>query len=507
MNNNDKYTWFVKTPIDIVEIILDNVEYSGNSILESTILDPAAWDGNFLVPILKRIIQEAKKQSKDNEEIKQILNNQIHAWELSEELLIMAKWRLNSILDAEWIGWIGWNQFKVVNSIIEWNKKEHKWEFDYIVWNPPYIRIQNLEEEDRQIIRDNSTLCKKGSMDIYIPFFELGFNMLAKNGKLGYITPNTLLKTQSAKGLRNFLLNDTNILKLIDFKEHQVFDATTYSLITIVENSDIDNSKIELFYSNDKLEIEKVWNINLKEQWESTWNLLPEDINDRVKEIENRWVQLWNYARISTWLATLADDIYINKIIDYNKDNKIQTIITKDLKEYKIETAILKKIIKASKLKKVTDDQKLFILFPYIKNEEWKHKIIDEDTLKTNYPLAYQYFIDNKKRLLARDKWKLNPVAWYAFWRSQWLDNSFWKKILTSTMNKKPNFLYLDDEDTTYIAWYSVVLPDWTNKDLILKQLNSEDMEFYINNTSRDYRGWYKSYAKSFLKTFWIKSK
>jgi len=82
--------------------------------------------------------------------------------------------------------------------------------------------------------------------------------MLAKNGKLGYITPNTLLKTQSAKGLRNFLLNDTNILKLIDFKEHQVFDATTYSLITIIENSDIDNSKIELFYSNDKLEIEKV---------------------------------------------------------------------------------------------------------------------------------------------------------------------------------------------------------------------------------------------------------
>lgn len=39
---------------------------------------------------------------------------------------------------------------------------------------------------------------------------------------------------------------------------------------------------------------------------------------------------------------------------------------------------------------------------------------------------------------------------------------------------------------------------------LLVKYLNSKDMEFYINNVSRNYQNNYKSFAKSFIEKFGI---
>lgn len=59
-----------------------------------------------------------------------------------------------------------------------------------------------------------------------------------------------------------------------------------------------------------------------------------------------------------------------------------------------------------------------------------------------------------KPELDKRDKGKLNPVSWYAFGRTQGLESTFGEKLLTSTMNKKPNFIYCEDEESTFI-WLS----------------------------------------------------
>ncbi len=104
--------------------------------------------------------------------------------------------------------------------------------------------------------------------------------------------------------------------------------------------------------------------------------------------------------------------------------------------------------------------------------------------------------------MLARDKGKPNPVAWYAFGRSQGLDTSFGKKILTSPLNKKPNFIVWEKEDYTFYAGYCIKY----DGDLyeLAKELNSSDMEFYINHVSRSYQNNYKSYSKTFIKNFGI---
>lgn len=49
------------TPLEVVEHIIDNVEYRGASILEERFLDPACGSGTFLVEALRRYLDESKQ--------------------------------------------------------------------------------------------------------------------------------------------------------------------------------------------------------------------------------------------------------------------------------------------------------------------------------------------------------------------------------------------------------------------------------------------------------------
>ncbi|MFN3246815.1 MAG: hypothetical protein ACK42K_08980, partial [Leptonema sp. (in: bacteria)] len=107
-----------------------------------------------------------------------------------------------------------------------------------------------------------------------------------------------------------------------------------------------------------------------------------------------------------------------------------------------------------------------------------------------------------KEILDSRDNHKPNSVSWYAFGRSQGLDTSFGKKILTSSLNLKPNFIVWEKEEYTFYAGYCIKFNG--NLHRLANYLNSEDMEFYIKYVSRDYQHGYKSYAKSFIEKFGI---
>ncbi len=141
------------------------------------------------------------------------------------------------------------------------------------------------------------------------------------------------------------------------------------------------------------------------------------------------------------------------------------------------------------------------LLFPYQKING-KHKIIPEETLKNNFPLAYNYLLSIKNELDKRDNGKTNPVAWYAFGRSQGLDTSFGKKILFSPMNNKPNFILVENEESTFYSGYCIKYQgDYA---FLLEQLNSQRLADFIAVSSRDFRGGWKAYNKKALEEFTI---
>ncbi len=491
-----KINGIVYTPQWIVDLILDNVEYK-NNIFNKKIIDPSCGEGSFLTIVVERFLKDCIENNLSKDKIGELLHNNIFGFDIDKTAIEKCKSYLNYIIKNYGIDEVEWNILPI-DSLDKNKVKQYFNCFDYVVGNPPYIRIQHLGKRRRERIQKDWSFCKNGSTDMYIAFFELGINMLNETGKLGYITPNTYFKTETAKILRWFLMEKKIIKKIINFNYHQVFDdATTYSAITILDKA---WRKNEIYYFKGyKESVEYIDEIKLSNIDYNKWTLASNEVLQSIKKIETRGIPLGMIAKIHVGITTLADDFYIFKNPIINDDKSI--IKLKDGRTFTIEKDILKPIVKVSVLKSPNDEQNRYIIFPY-KKIYGKYTIIPEKELENLYPYTYKYFLAIKDRLLLRDKGKKNPVAWYAFGRSQGLDTSWGKKILVSPLSLSPNFIVWEKEEYTFYAGYCIKF----DGDLhwLANQLNSEDMKFYIKYVARDYQNGYKSYAKSFISNFGI---
>jgi type I restriction-modification system DNA methylase subunit len=180
--SKSKLTGQVYTPIFIVRKILDDIGYTNPSILKKRIIDPACGDGRFLTEVAKRIIEFSPKT-----ELKKNLEC-IYGWDIDPNAIKECIENLSKLVSFH----VDWN-IRQTNSIKHIQKpnlflsKNEAEQFDYIVGNPPYIRIQHLDMEQRQYIQNNYTFCKNGSTDIYIAFYELCLSLLTDDGACGLI--------------------------------------------------------------------------------------------------------------------------------------------------------------------------------------------------------------------------------------------------------------------------------------------------------------------------------
>lgn len=494
-----KVNGVVYTPTWIVNTILDKVDYK-NNIYNRRIIDPACGEGIFLIRVVDIFLKDCVKNNLNINEIKKLLKKNIYGFDIDKTAIAKCKINLNKIIRPYGIKKIQWN-ILCIDSLNKNKVKKYFSFFDYVVGNPPYIRIQHLGKERRNRIQRSWSFCKSGSTDMYIAFFELGIQLLNDNGKLGYITPNTFFKTQTSTILRHYLKTHKLIKTIINFGHYQVFrDVTTYSTITILDKKWKKNKFYYFNYNVNTKKIEYIDEIKLSDMCHNNiWILTSNKNLNKIREIEDRGPPLGKIAKIHVGITTLADDFYIfqNPIIKGN----IAKITLKDGRTFHIEKDILKPIIKVSVLKSLKDEQNRFIIFPYRKVNN-KYIIIYEDELKKSFPLTYKYFLTIKERLSKRDKGKPNPISWYAFGRSQGFITSWGKKILVSPLSLKPNFIVWEKKEYTFYAGYCIKF----DGDLhwLADQLNSKDMKFYIKYVARDYRNGYKSYAKSFISNFGI---
>ncbi|MFH6969847.1 Eco57I restriction-modification methylase domain-containing protein, partial [Flavobacterium sp. FlaQc-28] len=98
--------------------------------------------------------------------------------------------------------------------------------FDAIIGNPPYVQLQKMGQDSVSLEKMSfETYAKTG--DIYSLFYELGFNILRKQGILTFITSNKWMRAGYGESLRNYFVEKTNPILLIDFGGVQVFDSAT----------------------------------------------------------------------------------------------------------------------------------------------------------------------------------------------------------------------------------------------------------------------------------------
>lgn len=98
--------------------------------------------------------------------------------------------------------------------------------FDAVIGNPPYIQLQKLGKESDDLGRMGyETFVRTG--DIYSLFYELGYRILKQSGILTFITSNKWMRAGYGEKTRQFFVEKTNPLILIDFGGSQIFDTAT----------------------------------------------------------------------------------------------------------------------------------------------------------------------------------------------------------------------------------------------------------------------------------------
>lgn len=452
----------------IIEEILNSQKISGRE----KILDAGCGEGVFAAIAAQKFSEITGKK------IEEVIEQNIYFIDISGEYIEKTKQNLQKLSK---------NKIKKFNAIVDdfcfYNFCE---KFNFIIGNPPYVRIQNLNDRRGQLQKKYIT-ASNGSIDLYFCFFEQALKLLDENGKIAFITPNSHFHSAAGKNLRNLML--PYLTKIVNFDHFQVFKgATAYTAITFLQK---ENSSDFLYADNFKSDFKNIEykKISAKHMRTERWEFFDEKYLDKIIKLNKKYSTLQEVADIHYGIATLKDDIYI--FSPEKTDKKFYYF-----NNFKIEKDLCAPIIKASTYK--GESQNLYLIFPY-KNE----KIISKNVFQKKYPEAYKYFLQQRDVLETRDKGGGKYYEeFYAFGRSQGLKTSFGKKIITSTMNITPRFYVIEDEKTSFYAGYCVK----PKKDISLYELcealNSSLMREHISLVSKSYRGGYKSYAKSFLKDF-----
>ena len=134
------------TPRNIVQLLLNEIGYYGPEILNKTIIEPSFGDGSFLTEIFTRIINEGKKQNLSNSQILTILSENVYGIEIDDELFDKAIENLNEIAIKNGLE-VNFHNLKNEDTLLFY--KNYLKKFDYCVGNPPFVRIHNIEDNEK----------------------------------------------------------------------------------------------------------------------------------------------------------------------------------------------------------------------------------------------------------------------------------------------------------------------------------------------------------------------
>lgn len=335
--------------------------------------------------------------------------------------------------------------------------------FDIVIGNPPYIHFQKMAKEDREFHQNLNYETYAARGDIYALFYEQGMNLLNSSGILTYITSNKWMRAGYGRKLRNYFLEKTNPLILIDLGEAVFEHATVDTNILILKNeaytSDItaltlETQDIETSLNTDSLKIDfmndEIWAIV---------NSIEKSIKKKV-DMVGKPLKGWD-IKIRRGILT-----GLNKAFIIDKSTK-DDIISKDPKSVEI----IKPILRGRDILKYSYNfvGKYLINTHNGYNDEKNNKVERIDI--SDYPALKDHLDQYEPNLSSRYDQGDTP---YNLRSTAYMDEFFQPKIMYSEIVQTPKF-YLDSkgefigEASSFILTgeYLDYLEHWLNSDII----------------------------------------
>ena len=413
MSTNDKVKTKgeVFTPRYVVDMMLSLADYRGEKILEKHVIDNSSGTGIFLERIVEEYAKAYYEKYGTYKGLKRHLEKYIHGIEISRANVSVSIQRLNIMLKSYYnVDSMNRN----LESKMKWDIRcentlevceDYYGKMDYVFANPPYVRIHNIKDFDRGLLHKFS-FARNGMSDLYVAFYEIGFKMLSKDGKMCYISPSSWFKSVAAREMRKYIFegSEVGLRSLIDFGHFQPFSGiTTYVAVAMFDKEEGGNRSVyELsengmtMIGNGDLSIEvsdKYHEITIRNKYDIE---VPK--NDRSE----------NLIKVKNGFATLADKVFICDNIDTN--NGVIDVIKAQTNEWHK------------------------CIFPYNLSTV---KPICEYDFAEDCPTAYNYLCKYHDKL--HDRSIDDPDEnWYLFGRTQGLNDLNRYKISVQSLVKDP---------------------------------------------------------------------
>ena len=368
---------------------------------------------------------------------------------------------------------------------------QERWWFDVVIGNPPYIQLQknwwilwNMYENTWF-----KSFAKTG--DIYGLFYEFSIQLLRKWWISTMITSNKWMRAWYWEKLREYFVNNTDPLILVDLWSDVFESATVDSNILILQKKKVEQFYLKWLDLSKEKEIKSIEKFNDKivkitDLSKGSWVILSTVQLSIKRKIEKIWTPLKDWdIKINYWIKTWYNEAFI---IDKQKKDEL---IAKDPKN----AEIIKPLLRGRDIKKYYSD---FAGLWLISTHNW---YIDNNWNKISkveinkYPVIKDYLDIYWDEILKRyDKWdtpyNLRNCAYYKEFEKE--------KIVYSEIVQSPQFYH--DMDSFY--WEATVfILTWEYIKYLSCLLNSS-FTFWVFRSF--YAGWglndtWVRYKKKFL--------
>jgi len=366
--------------------------------------------------------------------------------------------------------------------------------FDLIIANPPYVRIQALDEALREKIRKGYGLT--GRTDLAFAFILAILRLLHPDGKAGIITSNRLLSTGAGKPVRSVLLESACLEEIWDLGDSRLFDAAVLPAVIFfgrrsgqetgtiapvftslyeeiaAENpgdgkicqdicTELDRDMIKITPCGRRLRQRRGALVT-----EGTWRLGDvEDLAWARQVSGNTWKRFEEVSRISVGIKTTADKVFISDSWIAPEPELLRPLVTHHVAgRYRATGLTRHKVLYTHEIR------------------EGRREAVD----LTTYPASSAYLSQHRARLEARKYVIEAGRQWFEIWVPHSPADWIAPKIVFRDISERPTFWIEDSGSVVNGDCYWIRPQDSVDADLIWLMLavgNSAMIEKFYDIT------------------------